>query len=134
MLEVDKNTFQAEVLEAEGYVFVDFFGDGCVPCQALMPFVHSMADQYGDKLKFTSLNTTKARRLAIGQKILGLPVMAIYKDGEKVEELVKDDATEANIEAMIEKIHLIRKSICNFLAKKHVYLMRTKPNRHFAGV
>ena len=67
MLEVDKNTFQAEVLEAEGYVFVDFFGDGCVPCQALMPFVHSMADQYGDKLKFTSLNTTKARRLAIGQ-------------------------------------------------------------------
>ena len=91
MLEVDKNTFQAEVLEAEGYVFVDFFGDGCVPCQALMPFVHSMADQYGDKLKFTSLNTTKARRLAIGQKILGL------------EELVKDDATEANIEAMIKK-------------------------------
>ena len=103
MLEVDKNTFQAEVLEAEGYVFVDFFGDGCVPCKALMPFVHSMADQYGDKLKFTSLNTTKARRLAIGQKILGLPVMAIYKDGEKVEELVKDDATEANIEAMIKK-------------------------------
>ena len=90
MLEVDKNTFQAEVLEAEGYVFVDFFGDGCVPCQALMPFVHSMADQYGDKLKFTSLNTTKARRLAIGQKILGLPVMAIYKDGEKVEELSAD--------------------------------------------
>ena len=47
MLEVDKNTFQAEVLEAEGYVFVDFFGDGCVPCQALMPFVHSMADRQG---------------------------------------------------------------------------------------
>ncbi len=31
MIEVDKNTFQTEVLEAEGYVFVDFFGDGCVP-------------------------------------------------------------------------------------------------------
>ena len=29
MLEVDKNTFQTEVLEADGYVFVDFFGDGC---------------------------------------------------------------------------------------------------------
>ena len=33
MIEVDKNTFQTEVLEAEGYVFVDFFGDGCVPCR-----------------------------------------------------------------------------------------------------
>ena len=50
----------------------DFFGDGCVPCAALMPKVHEFADTYGDKLKFTSLNTTKARRLAIGQKILGL--------------------------------------------------------------
>lgn len=103
MLDLDKTTFQPEVLEAEGYVFVDFYGDGCVPCQALMPFVHEMADKYGDKLKFTSLNTTKARRLAIGQKVLGLPVMAIYKDGEKVDEVVKDDATQENIEAMIQK-------------------------------
>ena len=102
-LEVEKKTFEDEVLKAEGYVFVDFFGDGCVPCQALMPFVHEMADKYGDKIKFTSLNTTKARRLAIGQKILGLPVMAIYKDGEKVEEVVKDDATQESIEAMIKK-------------------------------
>ena len=103
MLDLDKTTFQPEVVEAEGYVFVDFYGDGCVPCQALMPFVHEMADKYGDKLKFTSLNTTKARRLAIGQKVLGLPVMAIYKDGEKIDEVVKDDATQENIEAMIQK-------------------------------
>ena len=103
MIEVDKNTFQTEVLEAEGYVFVDFFGDGCVPCAALMLKVHEFADTYGDKLKFTPLNTTKARRLAIGQKILGLPVMAIYKDGEKVDELVKDDCTPETIEAMIKK-------------------------------
>ena len=68
MLEVDKNTFQTEVLEADGYVFVDFFGDGCVPCAALMPKVHEFADTYGDKLKFTSLNTTKARRLAIDHR------------------------------------------------------------------
>ena len=45
----------------------------------------------------------KARRLAIAQKVLGLPVMAIYKDGEKVEELVKDDCTAEAIEAMIKK-------------------------------
>ena len=80
MIDVDKTTFEEEVLKAEGYVFVDFYGDGCVPCQALMPKVHEFADTYGDKLKFTSLNTTKARRLAIAQKVLGLPVMAIYKD------------------------------------------------------
>ena len=103
MLDVDKNTFEEEVLKADGYVFVDFYGDGCVPCQALMPHVHAMEDTYGKDIKFTALNTTKARRLAIAQKVLGLPVMAIYKDGEKVEELVKDDCTEESIEAMIKK-------------------------------
>jgi thioredoxin 1 len=103
MLEVTKQTFEGEVLKAEGTVFVDFYGDGCVPCQALMPTVHEYADQYGDKIKFCALNTTKARRLAIGQKVLGLPVMAIYQNGQKVDECVKDDATRQNIEAMIKK-------------------------------
>ena len=103
MVEVDKLNFEAEVLQAEGYVFVDFYGDGCVPCQNLMPKVHAFAETYGDKLKFAALNTTKARRLAISQKVLGLPVMAIYKDGVKVEELVKDDCTPESIEEMIKK-------------------------------
>jgi len=101
VLEVNKETFEAEVLQATGKVLVDYYGDGCIPCEALLPFVTAMAEKYGDKIKFVKLNTTKARRLAIGQKILGLPVIAVYENGEKLEELVKDDATEANIEAMI---------------------------------
>ncbi|HCR84817.1 MAG TPA: thiol reductase thioredoxin [Lachnospiraceae bacterium] len=103
MKDLDKTNFEEEVLKAQGYVFVDFYGDGCVPCQALMPKVHEFADTYGDKMKFTSLNTTKARRLAIGQKVLGLPVMAVYKGGEKIDEVVKDEATPESIEAMIQK-------------------------------
>jgi thioredoxin 1 len=90
-------------LQAEDTLFVDFFGDGCVPCKALMPFVHEMEEKYGNQLKFASLNTTKARRLAISQKVIGLPVMAIYQKGIKVEELVKDAATRENIELMIKK-------------------------------
>lgn len=103
MLILDKATFEPEVLQGEGYILVDFFGDGCAPCEALMPHVEALAEKYGDKLKFTKLNTTKARRVAIGQKVLGLPVIAVYKNGEKVEELIKEDATPENIEAMIQK-------------------------------
>ncbi|HWQ78407.1 MAG TPA: thioredoxin domain-containing protein [Anaerovoracaceae bacterium] len=103
MFELDKENFEAEVLQAEGYILVDFFGDGCEPCKALMPSVELLSGKYGDRIKFTKLNTSKARRLAIGQKIMGLPVIALYKGGEKVDELVKDDATEAAIEAMIQK-------------------------------
>lgn len=105
MLELDKTTFEPEVLQSEGYVLVDFFGNGCVPCEALMPYIHSYSETYGDKIKFTSLNTSKARRVAIGQKVMGLPVIAIYKDGEKVEELVKDDATREAVEEMIKKYY-----------------------------
>ena len=36
MLDLDKTNFEEEVLKADGYVLVDFYGDGCVPCPALM--------------------------------------------------------------------------------------------------
>ena len=101
MLELDKETFEPEVLNADETVFVDFYSESCEPCKALMPTVHALAEKYGDKMKFTMINTMKARRLAIAQKVMGLPVMAIYKNGEKTEELVKDDCTEENIEKMI---------------------------------
>lgn len=103
MLVLDKNTFEDEVLKAEGYVLVDFWSQGCEPCKALMPHVEKLSEKYGDKIKFCKLDTTKARRLAIKQKVLGLPVIAIYKDGEKIDEVVKDDATPENVEAMIKK-------------------------------
>lgn len=103
MLELDKNTFEDEVLKAEGYVLVDFGGATCEPCKALLPHIMGFAQKYGDSLKFAKLDTSKARRLCISQKVMGIPVVAIYKDGEKIEELVKDDATPVNIEAMIKK-------------------------------
>ena len=104
ILDVDKNTFGPEVLEATGKVVVDFYGDGCVPCAALMPHVHAFAEKY-TTLKFCSLNTTKARRLAIKMGIMGLPVMAIYENGEKIASVVKEEATVESIEAMI-KAHI----------------------------
>ncbi|MBR4875438.1 MAG: thioredoxin [Clostridia bacterium] len=106
MLELTKENFEAEVLQAEGKVFVDYYGDGCVPCAALMPHVHEFAEKYADSgIKFCAMNTTKARRLAIKMGIMGLPVMAIYENGEKIASVVKEEATVESIEAMI-KAHI----------------------------
>ena len=101
MLIVDKGTFEEEVLNAQGYVLVDYYSDGCVPCQALLPALGEIAEKNADKAKFVKLNTSKARRMAIKQKVLGLPTITLYKDGAKVAELTKDDATPKNIEAML---------------------------------
>ncbi|WP_129596183.1 thioredoxin TrxA [Anaerophilus nitritogenes] len=103
MLSVNKETFQGEVLEANGYVLVDYWSDGCEPCKALMPDVEEIAKEYEEKVKFTKLNTTKARRLAISQRVLGLPTIALYKDGQKVDEVTKEDATKSNILSMLQK-------------------------------
>ena len=103
MLVVDKDTFQSEVLDAQGYVLVDYWSDGCEPCKALLPEVEELAEQYGEKVKFVKLNTTQARRLAISQKVLGLPTIALYKDGQKIDEVTKDEAKKSSIEAMIQK-------------------------------
>jgi len=99
--EVDKDTFQTDVLEADGFVVVDFYGDGCVPCQALLPDIEALAAKFEGKAGFVKFNTSKARRVAIAQKVLGLPTVGIYKDGAKLEEVTKEAATKESIEAMI---------------------------------
>jgi len=103
MIELTKENFEDEVLQAKGYVLVDFWGDACEPCKALMPDIVSLEESYGEKIKFAKLNTSKARRVAISQRVLGLPTILIYKDGQIVEEITKDHANKNNIEAAINK-------------------------------
>jgi len=53
-------------------------------------------------VKFCKLEVTAARRLAISQRVLGLPTILLYKDGVKVGEATKDDASKDGITSMIE--------------------------------
>lgn len=104
MIELDKDNFDAEVLQATGPVLVDFWGEKCEPCKALMPEVHALAEKYGDKMKMCKLNTTQNRRLAIGQKVLGLPTFIVYKNGEKVKEISgAENCTPVTIESLIKE-------------------------------
>lgn len=101
LLATHKDNFEVEVLQAEGLVLVDYWGPKCEPCLAVMPDVEALAEKYGDRLKFCKVNTAENRRLAISQKVLGLPVIAFYRNGEKIDELTKDDVNKENIEAKI---------------------------------
>jgi len=103
MLSLDKKTFEEEVLKEQGLVLVDFWSQTCEPCKALMPSIEELSEKYQGKVKFTKLDVTKARRLAISQRVMGLPTIILYKDGEKAGEVTKDTATKANVEEMIEK-------------------------------
>ena len=103
MIALDKETFQAEVKEEKGYVLVDYWSESCEPCKALMPDVLALAEKYESRVKFAKLDTSNARRLAIAEQIMGLPTISLYKDGRKIDEVTKDNATMDNIEAMLTK-------------------------------
>jgi thioredoxin 1 len=61
-----------------------------------------MGDKYAEKAKFCKVNTSENRRLAIGQKVLGLPTVAYYMNGEKIGE-VSGEVTTETIEAELKK-------------------------------
>jgi thioredoxin 1 len=103
MLELGKENFEEEVLNSEGIVLVDFWSENCDLCLDLMPEVEELAEEYGDQVKFTKLDIQGNRRLAIGQKVLGLPSIVLYEDGEKVEHLSGDEVEAEDIKAAIEE-------------------------------
>ncbi|MGM0239725.1 thioredoxin TrxA [Enterococcus sp. AZ103] len=104
MIELTVDNFENEVINKD-LVLVDWWGESCENCLAMMPAIENLANEYGEKIPFTKFNTSqkKVRRFCIQHKVLGLPVVSIYKNGEKVDEVAKDDVTRENVEAMIQK-------------------------------
>ena len=84
MIELNKENFDTEVLQAEGLVFVDFWSEKCEPCMALMPEVVAFAEKNAGRAKFCKLDTMGNKRLAIAQKVMGLPTLVFYRNGEKL--------------------------------------------------
>lgn len=102
MLEFNKENFQEEVLAAKGLVLVDYWGEGCEPCKSLMPTFDELSVEYEGRVKFGKLNTTQDRRLALSQRVLGLPTIVLYKDGNRIGECIKDNASKEGIVKMLE--------------------------------
>ncbi|MFW5856162.1 MAG: thioredoxin TrxA [Bacillota bacterium] len=104
MIEVNKDNFDEEVLEEDGVVLVDFWGENCDLCLELMPDVEELAEEYGDQVKFCKLNIKGNRRLAMSQQVLGLPSIVLYEDGEKKEHLSGEEVEREDIEEAINEL------------------------------
>ena len=104
MIEVNKENFEVEVLQAKGLVFVDFWSPKCEPCMELLPEVEAMAERNADKAKFCKLDAAANKRLSISQKVMGLPTLVFYKDGEKVFTFDKDSIEMDAVEAKLNEL------------------------------
>lgn len=103
MIELNKDNWTNEVENVKGWVIVDFWSPKCEPCKELKPAFLELEEKYGATIKFCGLDITKARRVAIGQKVLGLPVIAFYSDGKKVIEFTGEIAID-DVEAKIKDL------------------------------
>ena len=79
MLELNKENFGAEVLEAEGLVFVDFWSPSCAPCMALLPEVEAFAEKNASKAKFCKLDSGSNKRRRLWVCLLWLSTRAAKK-------------------------------------------------------
>ncbi len=103
MIELTKENFEEKVLNSEGIVLVDFWSENCDLCLEIMPGVEKLAEEYSEDVKFAKLNIKGNRRLAMGQKVMGLPSILIYEDGEKQVHLSGDELEVEDIKAELEK-------------------------------
>ncbi len=104
MIEIDKDNFESEVIQATSPVVLDFWGPQCGPCLALLPDVEKLAESYGDKIKICKVNVAGNRRLCIQLKVMGVPTFLFYKGGEIVDRITGDEVSLESIKAKADAL------------------------------
>ncbi len=81
-------TWDQEVTEYKGMVMVDFWAVWCGPCRMVAPTIEELAKDYAGKIKVGKLNTDENADIASKFKIMGIPTIIFFKDGQKVDQIV----------------------------------------------
>jgi len=74
-------TFEAEVVNADGPVLVDYWADWCGPCKMIAPILDEVASEYGSKVKVAKLNIDENPATPPKYGIRGIPTLMLFKGG-----------------------------------------------------
>jgi thioredoxin 1 len=76
--------FDEEVLQSELPVLIDFTAEWCAPCKMLDPLVAELAEEWQGKAKVFQMDADKNTDLLVQWRIMGVPTLALFKDGKIV--------------------------------------------------
>ena len=83
--ETSETTFDEEVLEENLPVLVDFTAPWCNPCKMLDPIVEDLAGEWNGQVKVYKLNIDDNPNLAIQYRVMSVPTLMLFKNGQPVE-------------------------------------------------
>ena len=98
--EVTDATFQAEVIESETPVLVDFWAPWCGPCRVVAPVLQEIAEERDD-LRIVKLNTDDNPQTAANYGILAIPTMLLFRDGAEAAR-IQGAMPKKRLEAQLE--------------------------------
>jgi thioredoxin 1 len=98
----DKN-WQAEVLESNVPVVVDFWAPWCGPCRMLAPTIEKLAGEFEGKVKIGKMNTDENQETPGGLRISAIPTVLVFQGGKEVERLVGVN-TESKFKSSLTKL------------------------------
>lgn len=99
---ITDNSFEQEVLKAEGPVLVDYWAEWCGPCKMIAPVLEEIAKEYQDKIKVTKLNIDENPATPPKYNIRGIPTLMMFKDGD-VEATKVGALSKSQLSAFIEE-------------------------------
>ena len=103
LLEIDDSSFDAQVLQADKPVLVDFWAPWCGPCKGIGMMVDKLAEIYGDRIRFVKCNADDSQQSAARYGIKSLPTLMFFKDGN-VFDKISGMTSQAKIEDVLKKI------------------------------
>ena len=80
--DVTDNSFQAEVIESDVPVLVDFWAPWCGPCRRVSPVVEEIAAEKGDAIKVVKLNIDENQQTAVKFNVMSIPTLMVFSNGE----------------------------------------------------